>query len=816
MGGALVALAVAIWSIVTQRVPPVNLPDAAIITVIVAIAGRMMVFLRIGSSRHGQSLTDVAMLLGLMVLPAPWMVICVAIGAAVAKASARLSAQRLAFNTAKDVLTVSIAGYIGMDAGLGSPFHPSAAALPALALVGLTIICVDELVAIPVIALASGHRTRDVFASGWTVRLGTAALRLTLALGCGYLAKSDTGMAFAIPLLILGLHLWFANRQQQRLERLAWQRLARIVDALAGPDGQAVRTAAVRGAAELFSCDEVDLEIRATEAEPTMLRGNAAGITYAGPSALAPAAVGMVVSATLEAPDSHATPSLGELRLRFRETVRFTEREEYTLRALAAALGTALRKANAVTTAARIADDQVRAANQDALTGLANRRHLLEYGATVATTGLLGLAVFDLNDFKEINDGLGQELGDQVLIHVATRLAETVGEGDIVARLGGDEFAVLLTRITAPSAAIACTRAVITAIATPFEVDGLLLQVTASAGIAIGSPRAGVDELLRRADVAKQNAKRDGQPISIYVRGKDTADVGRLALGAELARAVNRREFTIAFQPIVDLGSGLALSAEALARWRHPEHGQLAPHHFLAAIERSGLLAKFTDDVLDQALAGARRWWDAGFALPVAVNVSPRSLLDPAFPDATLAALARHQLAPEALTIELTETLTLSQLEVVDDVLHALRDLGITLALDDFGTGYSSLATIARVPVHELKIDRSFVSGMAGSTQNAIVRSTIELGRSLDLLVVAEGIEVEEQRRRLWALGCPAGQGHLFARPLPADEFVARLTAGHGDQPGRLVAPLHDGAAIIRLPTLRRSQAEKRRDEEPG
>ncbi|HEY2791528.1 MAG TPA: EAL domain-containing protein, partial [Micromonosporaceae bacterium] len=257
--------------------------------------------------------------------------------------------------------------------------------------------------------------------------------------------------------------------------------------------------------------------------------------------------------------------------------------------------------------------------------------------------------------------------------------------------------------------------------------------------------------------------------------------------------------------PIVDLTSGMVTSAEALARWYHPQRGHLPPHRFLESIERSGLLAPFTSHVLDQALAGAVQWREAGFDLPVAVNVSPRSLLDPAFPDSIPAALARHSLPPEALIVELTETLTLSQLEVVDDVLHTLREFGVSIALDDFGTGYSSLATIARVPVHELKIDRTFVANLDGAAQAAIVRSTIELGRSLELLVVAEGIEQEDQRERLWRLGCAAGQGHLFARPTTLAAFIARLQEGHDGVPGRLAEPIHERSDVIRLLPARAS-----------
>src|SRR5207237_1708537 len=193
-----------------------------------------------------------------------------------------------------------------------------------------------------------------------------------------------------------------------------------------------------------------------------------------------------------------------------------------------------------------------------------------------------------------------------------------------------------------------------------------------------------------------------------------------------------------------------------------------------------------------------------GFPLPVAVNVSPRSLLDPTFPDAVEERLLLAEVAPEALTIELTESLTLSQLDVVDEVLRRLRDLGVRLALDDFGTGYSSLAPLARVPGNELKIDRTFVDAMDSTQADAAeVRSTIDLGRSLGMLVVAEGVESEDQRRRLWEQGCPAGQGHLFGRPMTLDRLLQTLTRGYGDRPATLAAPLHDSASVIRLPAPR-------------
>ena len=324
--------------------------------------------------------------------------------------------------------------------------------------------------------------------------------------------------------------------------------------------------------------------------------------------------------------------------------------------------------------------------------------------------------------------------------------------------------------------------------------------------MAIAPGKGGVVELLRRADVAMYQAKRDGQRVSMYVRSRDTADLDTLTLGGELARAVAEDQFTVSFQPIVDMGSGEVIAAEALARWNHPALGNLSPARFLDAVERSGQLAAFAEAVLDQALVAAASWRAAGFAVPVAVNVSPRSLLDASFPKMVIGRLAARALPADVLIVELTESLTLSQLEVVDEVLGALREAGIMLALDDFGTGYSSLATLARVPVHELKIDRSFVAAMDSPAEAAVVKSTVELGRSLDLLVVAEGVESEEQRRRLWELGCPAGQGHLFARPTSADTLLAALRRGFGGRPGALAAPLHEGGSVIRIPTGRRTR----------
>jgi diguanylate cyclase (GGDEF)-like protein len=919
---ASLVIAGSVLMIVFGDIGRVDLLRVVAFTTLAVFASWFMPRLRIGGSRHSQSLTDSTIIFGLIFLPGPWVILAIAAATAVGKSLARFATGRVVFNTAKDVMTVFVAAVAGWLCDLGSPFHTTAATLGRIVIVALIAIATDEAISVPAIALTSGQRARDVWATYAPLRLAVAMIRMGGGIAAGYLLNSQPRIAIALPVLVIALHLAYANRLQQRVDRLAWSRLSQLVDAVSTGDPHTVRLSAVHGTAELFACADVELVLRTRANTDVMLRGDARAITYVGPAASAPDRAGVMIVAPLGSTEpwtatvGYRSPSpyrnaanastaadssgdaaagdartpgggdlVGELRLRFLMPVTFREQEQHTLRALAAAVGAALRKAGAVSAAEQMATNQPRAATHDPLTGLANRTYLLEHGlagmrrkaghadliaephsivqsgessesadvtglgvsnttghdlpgsvddrrdraedvpgsvddrpdmadgAPVGTAApiadLVGLAVVDLIDFKQINEALGQSVGDQVLIAVGRRLAERVGVGELVARVSGDEFAVLLTSVGSTAGALARTRDLLAAIAQPLTVDGVRLGISATAGVAVELADGDLGELLRRADVAVAQAKLDGLRMTAYAPNRDTADVGRLVLGADLTRAVARREFTIAFQPVVDLETGMIRSAEALARWPHPKLGQLSPHQFLDGIERSGLLAGFTDHILDQALAGARTWTDAGFEVPVAVNVSPRSLLDAGFPALISTALDRYHLPPSALIIELTETLTLSTLGVVDEVLHTLRELGVMLALDDFGTGYSSFATVARVPVDELKIDRSFVAGLAGARESAIVRSTIELGRNLGILVVAEGIESDEQRERLWTLGCAAGQGHLFSRPVPAERLILRLRRGHDGMPGRFVAPMH-GGDVIRLPSSRRPPEVRR------
>ncbi|MET7834138.1 EAL domain-containing protein [Micromonospora sediminicola] len=802
LGATAVAL---VASFAARRQPPDSVRDlvtVATLVVTVALATVIKTRLRIRSTTFYFAWVETAIVIGLAVAPPSWVVLATGIGVACGSVT-RLAPIKVAFAIAKHTLVAGGTALTTLLLGSAWPPREPLGIVVLLGFVYLVAAVLDDVLAIPVIALASGTPILRQFRNDLDLRIAGFGVRFLVAVATVLILRIDPRLLPAVPPLVLSLHLAYSSRIRTRTEQQAWQRLARATDALNVVDLDQVLTTAVTEAAELFSADEVEVELR--EGGRTV-RGSAPGVAYDGIAPPPSEVDGRIMPVALEGHDR--ADDLGVLRLRFAGPVELSEREQYTLRTFASALCTAVRNAQAYAELARIADAHAYAATHDALTGLSNRRHLLDEGTTHLTTrhadGVTALVLIDLNHFKEVNDTLGHGAGDRVLIQVAERLRGAARPDDLVARLGGDEFAVLLRALPAPAVAAHRAEALLSALHDPLDLDGMRISVEASGGIAVAPATGGMTELLRRADVAMYQAKRAGQRIATYAPARDTADLGRLTLGGELPRAVADHEFTVNFQPIVDLASGEVTGAEALARWHHPTHGLIDPLRFLEAVERSGLLPAFAEAILDQALIAAGTWRDAGFDLPVSVNVSPRSLLDARFPGAVLARLRAHDLPPDRLVLELTETLTLSQLDVVDRVLSRLRDSGVRLALDDFGTGYSSLSLLSRIPVHELKIDRSFVTAMETAPEAAaVIRSTLDLGRSLDLTVVAEGVESEPQRRALWELGCAAGQGHLFARPLPAGALLAALQRGAGGRPGALAPPLHDTGAVIRLPGRR-------------
>jgi diguanylate cyclase (GGDEF)-like protein len=421
-------------------------------------------------------------------------------------------------------------------------------------------------------------------------------------------------------------------------------------------------------------------------------------------------------------------------------------------------------------------------ARHDALTGLANRTLLADrVGQAIREvhrdSRMVGLLLIDLDRFKEVNDTLGHHCGDLLLQQVATRLSGTVRETDTVARLGGDEFALLLPRIGSASDATRMAERVQEALGTPVNVEGLSLEVGASIGVVTcPADSADADELLRCADIAMYAAKRGRFGVGVYDPGLHEHSAAQLTMVSELRRAIEQGELVLHYQPKAVAHSGAFCGAEALARWQHPQRGLLGPLMFIPTAEESGLIEPLTRYVLDSALAQCRTWQAAGWDVPVSVNVGARCLHHLAFPDQVEALLAKHELPPGILTLEITESAIISDPKRATDVLCRLKDLGVWLSIDDFGTGYSSIAYLRSMRVHEMKLDRSFVTNMCSDPgSRAIVRALLDLARNFGLQVVAEGVEDFETWATLASLGCHVVQGYYLSKPLPADEVESWL-----------------------------------------
>jgi diguanylate cyclase (GGDEF)-like protein len=427
----------------------------------------------------------------------------------------------------------------------------------------------------------------------------------------------------------------------------------------------------------------------------------------------------------------------------------------------------------------------------DGLTGLANRRRLdMELAAAVTNRRTSALVLLDLDRFREVNDTLGHSAGDDLVREMAARLTALAGPEDVVARLGGDEFAVLLPDVPDLESAMLHAETLRGALAAPVAVGGVDVALDARAGLSM-CPLDASDgpTMLQHADVAAETAKRTHAGLCAYEAATDQHSAQRLGLLADLARALSNGELVLHYQPKCTV-DGVVLGVEALVRWQHPHRGLVAPLEFVPVAERTGLIHPLTETVLDQALAQARAWLDAGRPLPVAVNVSTRSLLHPGFAEQVMTALGTHGVPAELLGLEITETAIMEDPDRALEVLSRLAEAGVRLAIDDFGTGYSSLAYLNALPVHELKIDRAFVTELTTSERDrVIVDSTIALGNRLGLDVVAEGVEDPETLDALTRLGCRTVQGFLFSRPVPADRISLAGPLPHSASTDALSGP---------------------------
>jgi diguanylate cyclase (GGDEF)-like protein len=442
----------------------------------------------------------------------------------------------------------------------------------------------------------------------------------------------------------------------------------------------------------------------------------------------------------------------------------------------------------------RQASESARLALHDSLTGLPNRAlfadrldHALAAGRRDGTDQAVML--LDLDRFKEVNDSLGHGHGDELLRQIAVRLRTCLREADTVARLSGDEFAVLLPGADA-SAATELGQRVLDGLHRSFVVHDVTVDVEASIGVAL-APAHGetVEAIMRSADVAMYSAKDAKTGIVIYEPSQLVHQPNRLVLLGDLRRALDEADqLMLYYQPKISLDVNQVCGVEALVRWNHPTRGMVPPAEFIPVAETTGLINRLTDHVLRLAVAQGRAWLDAGTAVPIAVNLSPRCLLDATLLERVRALLVEHGLPAEMLRLEVTETAVMANPALAMATLTGLHELGIRLSIDDYGTGYSSMAYLRRLPVDELKVDRSFVLNMTENDNDAIlVRSAIDLGHNLGLTVVAEGVEAAEHVAALQGLSCDIAQGFHYARPMPADDLREWIAA---NRPADLTARL--------------------------
>jgi diguanylate cyclase (GGDEF)-like protein len=436
-------------------------------------------------------------------------------------------------------------------------------------------------------------------------------------------------------------------------------------------------------------------------------------------------------------------------------------------------------------------------ARHDALTGLPNRTTLQRHLAATSSKELdhqhRYVMMMDLDRFKEVNDTLGHHAGDELLIEFTRRISGQLGSTDFLARLAGDEFAVITVGHTEDEV-IELAHACISAAAEPVTLDGLSLVVTASVGIAqISSDDKDPETALRHADIAMYNAKSRHVGVEFFRAELDRRTPARLSMLGDLRRSLDDGELSVAYQPKLDLASGLVTGAEALARWNHHARGSVPPADFVRVAEDTGLIKQLTDSVLAQGILELRRFQDVGHHLSLSVNLSTHDLLDANLATRVAGHLSQHGVDPGSLTLEITESSLLLEAPRSRSTIQELHELGVHLSIDDFGTGYSSLSYLRQLPVSELKVDQSFIANMLVDQQDeVIVRSTIDLGHNLGLEVVAEGVESEQVLQQLRTIGCDVAQGYAVSRPLDAAHFTTWLNTSH--HPSRRFDPMQPEA----------------------
>jgi len=770
----------------------------------IALSDLPFVRLRFGHTQESFALGLAAVVVAFALLPWPWVVLAQGATSAVGHSQRTKSFLKAAFNTANDILFVAVAAAVALALSTAGDLAPATSRASLLAvsvgvLVGNTLGNAGTAL---VVATAQQLRVREVLERGLGFRMLVSLSSCALGAVVVILAVESPLTLVAIPVIVGLLVLVQRATLRDEEEDGVWRQLEDAGRELKTLSERELVPRAVTRTAALTRCDRVELLLRIHD-EPGQVvayRGGLRGVETEqvehGPLRTISAEQrpeprrSDTGDTVLEVGLAGPAGPLGTLRVVFAGEIEVREREVQVLTTYSRTVASTLLNARLYADAVAEAELKAWQAGHDSLTGLVNRAGLMdlagELDAAAAAGEVYAMLVLDLDHFKQVNDTLGHDSGDRLLQHVASVLADRVRRGDIAARLEGDAFALLVRRLPEESTVEAIAADVLRCVSDPVEHEELRLSLEATIGYAVAPADAdGLALLLKRAEMVMVQAKTSPGSARRWQADRDDRSRDRLALSADLrAGLAAGDELVLHYQPQVDLVTGGVRSVEVLARWQHPTRGLLMPDEFVPIAERSGLSRPFTLAVLDGAVAEAAAWRSLGLGdgeVAVAVNLSARNLLDRDLPSDVAVALARHGLPARQLVLEITETVAMSELEVVSDVLARLRSLGVQLSVDDFGTGYSSLKFLQAIAVNEIKIDREFVLGMLTNEQDAaIVRATVELGHGLGLRVVAEGVERDEHLEALSALGCDAAQGYHVARPMPAEVLRELLLPARG------------------------------------
>ena len=801
--GVVSAAAALASTIVIENVDPLRphgLIPWPVLAVALAVALILPVEFHIGSHTMSSDLVGVVVLVGVVTTSPTGLVLATLIAAGVAGYKNRWPADRALFNTGNMVLGVSLT-FLALHPLVGQSSLDHVGTWPAL--VGLMLVydAATTAAVLGVVAIASGAVDRNYLKTFGTQYLVVLPLNAVVGIMAVTLVWNQPWALVPLAAVCVALTLWYrkANKIHNRFADL--QKLYGFTMRLSGSDdARELLSNALEEAKSLLHCQYAGAYLPEGEGvvyvryehedsgrmsrSPVEMPSELEVIIEDGSSLLVPRGKSTPLAVILGLDDLLAARiefgdgRFGVLVLGNREgrLATFDAEDQRLLEALTANMGTALTSSRRLDKLRSEMDLREHEARHDKLTGLANRSSFtswLQSGLERRSKSeLLAVVLMDLDGFKEINDTLGHHIGDEILQETARRVRGLSGETRLAARLGGDEFAILIPLASSTDEVIKAAEAALSSVACPISIGGVVLELRASAGLAL-APLHGTDptSLLKRAEVAMYEAKRSHRGLVTYDPSIDHNTTRRLQLATELRRAIAADELEVFYQPVADLRSGDVRGFEALLRWRHDHYGSVSPNEFIPVAEQTGIIGELTWWVLDRALRQLRRWHEEGYDFHVAVNLSARSLLDSGLVARLRQMLEDLRVRPGTLILEITESSIMLEPERSERVLESLAELGVKIAIDDYGTGYSSLSRLQRLPVTTVKIDRSFVMHMcAESKDEAIVRATIELARNLGHLVVAEGVEDLSTWERLADLGCDQAQGYYLSPPIPAEE----------------------------------------------